>query len=110
MITAQMIDAAFNVLRINDRFVEREVVERAISAAMATPPPGGRPNLTPRQKVVFDFIRDHIQENETAPSIDEIRKALGYASKGCTHKIVTAIVDRGYLKRTRGQWRSLALV
>jgi DNA-binding MarR family transcriptional regulator len=108
MISPAMVDAAAAVLGMTSEG-EREVVERAVAAAVAVPTDGKRPSLTPRQKVAYDFIRKRIRKTGTAPSMAEIRDHLGYASKGATHKLVSAIVDRGYLKRNYGQWRSLAL-
>ena len=110
MITEQMVDAAARVFADSLILVDRQDVERALSAAIALPTAASRPALTPRQRTAFTFIEGYIAATGTAPTISEIRDALGNKSNGPTHKIVTGIVRRGYLKRLPRQARALALV
>tara|TARA_Y100000310_G_scaffold242266_1_gene246409 strand:+ start:2362 stop:2679 length:318 start_codon:yes stop_codon:yes gene_type:complete len=105
-----MVDAASRVFADRLILVDREDVERALSAALAIPVGDERPALTPRQRTAFEFIAAYIEATGSAPTIVEVRAALGNKSKGSTHRIVSAIVDRGYLKRLPRQARALALV
>jgi repressor LexA len=63
--------------------------------------------LTARQKEVLDFIADFIEEKGYSPSYDEMARGLNLASLATVHKHVTALEERGYLKRAYNQSRSL---
>lgn len=52
--------------------------------------------LTVRQKEYLDFIRTFIQENESAPRLDEIAKQHGVTSP-TAHKALETLQDKGYL-------------
>ena len=53
-------------------------------------------DLTDRQQEYFDFIRDYIQENESAPRLDEIARHFSVASP-TAHKALETLQDKGYL-------------
>jgi len=53
-------------------------------------------DLTDRQQEYLDFIRAYIQENESAPRLDEIAKHLGVASP-TAHKALKTLQDKGYI-------------
>ena len=55
--------------------------------------------LTARQKQCHDYIRGYRAENGVSPSYDEIRVALGFASKHPVHKLILALEERGRLRR-----------
>ncbi|HET8548848.1 MAG TPA: transcriptional repressor LexA [Bryobacteraceae bacterium] len=63
--------------------------------------------LTARQKQVLDFIADFIEEKGYSPSYEEMARGLSLASLATVHKHVTALEERGYLKRAYNQSRSL---
>ena len=63
--------------------------------------------LTARQKQVLDFIADFIEQKGYSPSYEEMARGLGLASLATVHKHVTALEERGYLKRAYNQSRSL---
>lgn len=56
--------------------------------------------LTERQKEYFDFIRNYIQENESAPRLDEIAKHFGVTSP-TVHKALHTLQDKGQLYSAR---------
>lgn len=62
--------------------------------------------LTPTQDKVLRFIASR----ETSPSYDEIRIALGFASKGGVARIVGQLVERGVLRRLPMRARSLEVI
>ncbi|MFA5628236.1 MAG: transcriptional repressor LexA [Thiohalomonadaceae bacterium] len=66
--------------------------------------------MTPQQKNTFCFIRDYLQDHGHAPTLMEIGEAVGVRSKGAVHRLVQALVDKGYLQRQSGSWRGLSLV
>ncbi len=55
-------------------------------------------SLTPKQKEVLDFIVEHHQSHNYAPSFREIAQALKLASPSTVHVHVHALKRRGYLK------------
>jgi repressor LexA len=63
--------------------------------------------LTARQKQVLDFIADFIDDKGYSPSYEEMARGLSLASLATVHKHVTALEERGYLKRAYNQSRSL---
>lgn len=52
--------------------------------------------LTDRQREYLDFIRNFIQENESAPRLDEIAEHLGVTSS-TAHKALRTLQDKGKL-------------
>ena len=66
--------------------------------------------LTRRQRQVLDVIRDFIDKNGYSPSLEEIGGKLGLSSVATAHKHVTHLVQKGYVRRTWNQNRSIELV
>ena len=50
-------------------------------------------DLTDRQQEYLDFIRDYIQENESAPRLDEIAKHFGVTSP-TAHKALETLQEK----------------
>ena len=65
--------------------------------------------LTRRQRQVLDVIRDFIDRNGYSPSLEEIGRELGLSSVATVHKHVTLLVDKGYVRRSWNQNRSIEL-
>ena len=70
---------------------------------------GGHVALTRRQREVLDCVDRFIQRHGYSPSYDEIAGEMGLASLATVHKHLTALCDKGYLKRGVNQSRSLDL-
>lgn len=66
--------------------------------------------LTRKQRELLDYIRLHQCEAKESPSFAEMREALGLKSKSGVHRLVTALVERGYLKRLPNRARALEVV
>lgn len=68
--------------------------------------------LTNKQQNVWDFIHSYKQINgeHTSPSFEEIKDGLGYASKGCVHRMVNCMVERGRVIKLPYRARTLMLV
>jgi repressor LexA len=66
--------------------------------------------LTKKQKEVFDFISEYEREEGYAPSLNEIKDALGISAVSTIHEHITNLVAKGFLKRVKGVARSLELV
>jgi repressor LexA len=63
--------------------------------------------LTKKQKELLLLIHDRMQSGEIAPSFDEMREALGLKSKSGIHRLITGLVERGYLERLPHRARAL---
>ena len=65
--------------------------------------------LTPQQNRVLGFIRDQILRDGQSPTLEEIGWAVGIRSKGAAHRLVQALIDKGFLDREPLTWRGLRL-
>ena len=65
--------------------------------------------LTKRQHEVLEFIAGFISVNEYSPSFEEIATGLELASIATVHKHLTALEQKGYVKRSFNQSRALEL-
>jgi repressor LexA len=63
--------------------------------------------LTPRQKQVLDFLVLYTEKNGFSPSFEEIAGGLNLASLATVHKHITALEQKGYLKRRYNESRSI---
>lgn len=63
--------------------------------------------LTKKQKDLLLFIHSHMQHDDVAPSFEEMKDALGLKSKSGIHRLITALVERGYLERLPHRARAL---
>jgi len=63
--------------------------------------------LTPKQKTVLDFIVTFVERNGFCPSFEEIARGVGLGSLATVHKHITALQQKGYLKRRYNESRSL---
>ena len=63
--------------------------------------------LTQKQKELLIFIHERMAEGDIAPSFDEMREALHLKSKSGIHRLITALVERGYLERLPHRARAL---
>jgi repressor LexA len=66
--------------------------------------------LTRRQREVLDVVRELIETNGYSPSLEEIGAELGLSSVATVHKHVSHLVQKGYVRRTWNQNRSIELV
>ncbi len=65
--------------------------------------------LTRRQREVLDVIREFIGRQGYSPSLEEIGAELGLSSVATVHKHVTLLVEKGYVRRTWNQNRSIEM-
>ena len=63
--------------------------------------------LTKRQKEILDFINDYLESNGYSPSYMEIAGHFKVSSSATIHQHIKALEDKGYLKPTQHQKRSL---
>lgn len=66
--------------------------------------------LTKKQLAVFDFIQDFTEENGCSPSYREIMEGLGLTSVSAVAEHVDNLVNKGALRKTPGEARSLEIL
>lgn len=65
--------------------------------------------LTKKQHDLLVYIHEHMGDSDIAPSFDEMKKALGLKSKSGIHRLITALVERGYIERLPHRARALKI-
>jgi len=63
--------------------------------------------LTEKQRTLLVFIHDCLNERGVSPSFDEMKDALSLKSKSGIHRLITALEERGFLKRLPHRARAL---
>jgi len=66
--------------------------------------------LTAKQKELLLFIHQRIKETGVSPSFDEMKDALDLASKSGIHRLITALEERGFLRRLAHRARALEVL
>ncbi len=83
----------------------------AVAAMVAQRRTGAPAGLTPKQETLLAFIIGYRNNNRgVAPSYEEMRRAMGVASKGTVHRTVDGLVERGYIRRLPGKNRAITLL
>lgn len=63
--------------------------------------------LTKKQRELLVFIHERMSQGDIAPSFEEMKVALGLKSKSGIHRLISALVERGYLERLPHRARAL---
>jgi len=63
--------------------------------------------LTQKQRDLLLFIHERMTKGDIAPSFDEMKDALDLKSKSGIHRLITGLVERGYLQRLPNRARAL---
>ena len=63
--------------------------------------------LTQKQKELLLLIHERMATGEVAPSFEEMKEQLGLKSKSGIHRLISALVERGYLERLPHRARAL---
>ena len=66
--------------------------------------------LTRKQSELLNYLNEYIQQHEVPPSFDEMRNALGLASKSGVHRLVTGLEERGYIRRLVNRARAIEIL
>jgi repressor LexA len=66
--------------------------------------------LTPKQKELLLFIHERLKESGIPPSYDEMKEALDLRSKSGIHRLITALEERGFIKRLPHRARALEII
>ncbi|WP_371397997.1 transcriptional repressor LexA [Fretibacter rubidus] len=66
--------------------------------------------LTQKQKDLLLLIDKKIRATGVPPSYDEMKDALGLASKSGIHRLITALEERGFIRRLPNKARALEVL
>jgi repressor LexA len=66
--------------------------------------------LTKKQYELLLFINERLKETGVSPSFDEMKEALNLRSKSGIHRLITALEERGFIKRLAHRARALEVV
>ncbi len=66
--------------------------------------------LTRKQHELLRFIQQRLQEDGVPPSFDEMKEALDLRSKSGIHRLITALEERGFIRRMPNRARALEIL
>lgn len=66
--------------------------------------------LTRKQMELLEFIQKRVAEDGIPPSFDEMKDALELRSKSGIHRLITALEERGFIRRLAHRARALEIV
>ena len=66
--------------------------------------------LTQKQKELLLFIHNRLQQEGVPPSFDEMKEALELKSKSGIHRLITALEERGFIRRLPHRARALEVI
>jgi SOS-response transcriptional repressor LexA len=66
--------------------------------------------LTPKQKKLYDIVRDFIIINEYSPSYEELKQLNGSRSKAHIHALIHQLIRRHWVGKRNGANRSLFIL
>jgi repressor LexA len=66
--------------------------------------------LTVKQRELLLFINHRLGETGVSPSFDEMREALALKSKSGVHRLISALEERGFIRRLPNRARALEVV
>jgi len=66
--------------------------------------------LTRKQLDLLNFINNRMQQDGVPPSFDEMKEALDLRSKSGIHRLITALEERGFIRRLAHRARAIEIV
>ncbi len=66
--------------------------------------------LTRKQHQLLLFIHQRLGEHGVSPSFDEMKDALGLRSKSGIHRLITALQERGFIRRLAHRARAVEIL
>ncbi|WP_375285781.1 transcriptional repressor LexA [Sphingomonas sp.] len=66
--------------------------------------------LTRKQHELICFINDRLGETGVSPSFEEMKEALELKSKSGVHRLISALEERGFLRRLPNRARALEVI
>lgn len=66
--------------------------------------------LTKKQLELLDFINKRMARDGVPPSFDEMKEALDLRSKSGIHRLITALEERGFIRRLAHRARAIEII
>ena len=66
--------------------------------------------LTAKQRELLLFIDQRLKQDGISPSFDEMREALDLKSKSGVHRLISALEERGFIRRLPNRARALEVL
>jgi repressor LexA len=66
--------------------------------------------LTRKQHDLLCYIEDVLEDRGISPSFEEMKEALGLKSKSGIHRLISALEERGFIRRLANRARALEIV
>ncbi|MEL7470829.1 MAG: transcriptional repressor LexA [Pseudomonadota bacterium] len=66
--------------------------------------------LTKKQYDLLQFIHKRVQKDGVSPSFDEMKAALDLRSKSGIHRLITALEERGFIRRLAHRARAIEIL
>jgi repressor LexA len=66
--------------------------------------------LTAKQHELIRFIQQRLEETGISPSFEEMKEALDLKSKSGVHRLISALEERGFLRRLPNRARALEVI
>jgi repressor LexA len=66
--------------------------------------------LTRKQQDLLFYIHDRLSESGVSPSFEEMKEALDLKSKSGVHRLISALEERGFIRRLANRARALEVV
>jgi repressor LexA len=66
--------------------------------------------LTRKQHELLVYIDRHLRQTGVSPSFEEMKEALGLRSKSGIHRLISALEERGFLRRHHHRARALEVI
>jgi repressor LexA len=66
--------------------------------------------LTRKQMELLDFIKVRMDRDGVPPSFDEMKEALDLRSKSGIHRLITALEERGFIRRLAHRARAIEII
>ena len=66
--------------------------------------------LTKKQLDLLEFIHDRLKKEGVPPSFDEMKVALDLRSKSGIHRLITALEERGFIRRLAHRARAIEII
>ncbi|HWJ69872.1 MAG TPA: transcriptional repressor LexA [Sphingobium sp.] len=66
--------------------------------------------LTVKQQQLLCYIKEHLDRGGVSPSFEEMKEALDLKSKSGIHRLISALEERGFIRRLANRARALEIV
>ncbi|WP_120715629.1 transcriptional repressor LexA [Tsuneonella amylolytica] len=66
--------------------------------------------LTAKQRELLQFITTRLEDDGISPSFEEMKEALDLKSKSGVHRLISALEERGFIRRLPNRARALEVV